>query len=919
MRTLSLIGGLAPASALISLGVLSAPAQLARLSVTPVPGSQEVSNEFDKESGANAYQGGLNDENWVGPFAGVSPNSGTQFFASANGNDSGALEGLCLTKTLGGTIEDRTYEVSFYITKYTDNPALLLDGVDLADFSTLRIGGPGGTMSWKVTPTPVVDARWVTWVGTYSPSAEDVGRSFEFTAVFRLAARRSIGIDGPVVAADGGECRGDVVCDTHETQKLTASDAAAGDEFGTAVALSGDRILVGARHEACVAGARCGSAYVFRYDDGAWLEEQKLTALDAEGDEQFGHAVSLFGERALVGARNDGCAAGARCGSAYVYRYDGTAWALEAKLTAADAAPGDQFSKSLSIAGDWAFVGAYSDDCSRGEDCGSAYIYHYDGTRWVQVQKLTAPQPSAYDQFGGAVSVFGEWAFVGAGGRDCASGDYCGSAYVYRNAGPTWILWAALTPSDAAAGDYFGFAASISDDRALVTAPNDRCAAGPYCGSVYVYRFDGTTWIEEQRLTAFDAGEGDGFGFSVSISADRVLVGAANDDCVAGGFCGSAYVYRYDGNIWVAVQKLTASEPAEADWLGASVSLSGDRAIVAASGRACPAGSYCGAAYSFDLSGEDCNCNELADQCDIAECDGDPACADCNENGVPDECDVAECPGDPTCGDVNGNGVPDGCESCLAPPEPAGTPCGDSSEGRCDHPDTCDGNGSCIPNLAPDDSPCDDGLYCTIEESCLAGQCVGLRTPCEDAAHCDEARDRCICLADEECDDGDECTADSCTDGDCTHQPDCVEVLLDIKPGSCTNPLNAGAKGVLPVAILGGADFDVREIVPESVVLMRADGGGERTAALPRGVAWEDVESTVGPAACACYERRRDGLDDLALKFDAQAVARTLNLIPTARNNRFELSILGRLRTGQAFRGTDCVRIVPDDASAADP
>jgi hypothetical protein len=116
----------------------------------------------------------------------------------------GGFRGLALTKDLGSTIEDKTYGVSFFITKY--NPDLA--GVAFSDFTTLRIGGEGGTMSWTSHPRPVVNAVWVKWVGTYAPSTTDVGKPFRFIAVFNLRAKHSIGIDGPVVASsDCAACR----------------------------------------------------------------------------------------------------------------------------------------------------------------------------------------------------------------------------------------------------------------------------------------------------------------------------------------------------------------------------------------------------------------------------------------------------------------------------------------------------------------------------------------------------------------------------------------------------------------------------------------------------------------------------------------------------------------------------------------
>ncbi len=421
-----------------------------------------------------------------------------------------------------------------------------------------------------------------------------------------------------------------------EMQKLIASDVSRLDHFGVSVSLSGDRAIVGALEADCPAGSSCGSAYVYRYDGMAWIQEQKLTASDGASNDYFGSSVSVSGDRAIVGARWDDCPAGGHCGSAYVYRYDGTTWVQEQKLTPSDAVPGDDFGLSVSVSADTAIVGARWDNCPGGYDCGAVYTYRYDGTNWVQEQKLTASDAAPGDAFGRSISLSGDRVIVGALYDDCPGVPHtnCGAAYVYRYNGTTWAQEQKLTASDAAQEDLFGVSVSLSGDRAIVGASFDDCPPIYNCGSAYVYRYDETTWVQEQKLTASDGARDDRFGFSISLSGDRAIVGAYWDDCLAGPNCGSAYVYRYDGTTWVQEQKLTASDAAEDDTFGLSVSLSGDRAIVGAFHDDCSAGSECGSAYVFAL-GPDCNENGQADYCDIR----DGGIPDVDQDGVPDECE----------------------------------------------------------------------------------------------------------------------------------------------------------------------------------------------------------------------------------------------------------------------------------------
>ena len=151
-------------------------------------------NPFDLAPGMNTYIGGLNDDNWSTEF--VQPNAGVAFFGSANSNQMGSFAGLGLTKDLGGVVEDTTYEVSFFVTMYIAG----FSGIELADFSTLRIGGPGAMVEWTSTPTPTVEDEWVQWTGTYTPAPADLGGPFIFEMVFDLDAQHAVGFDGVVSA-----------------------------------------------------------------------------------------------------------------------------------------------------------------------------------------------------------------------------------------------------------------------------------------------------------------------------------------------------------------------------------------------------------------------------------------------------------------------------------------------------------------------------------------------------------------------------------------------------------------------------------------------------------------------------------------------------------------------------------------------
>jgi hypothetical protein len=205
----------------------------------------------------------------------------------------------------------------------------------------------------------------------------------------------------------------------------------------------------------------------------------------------------------------------------------GTAWLERQKLLASDGAAGDSFGSSVSISGDLAIVGAI-DDCDKGYDSGSAYIFKRDGTTWVQQQKLLASDGAVGDLFGRSVSISGDLAIVGADGDD-DKGSHSGSAYIFRRDGTSWVQQQKLTASDGAAGNWFGWSVSISGDYAIVGAIDDD-DKGSASGSAYIFGWDGTAWSQQQKLLASDGAAGDFFGHSVSISGHKIIVGADYDD-----------------------------------------------------------------------------------------------------------------------------------------------------------------------------------------------------------------------------------------------------------------------------------------------------------------------------------------------------------------------------------------------------
>jgi len=396
--------------------------------------------------------------------------------------------------------------------------------------------------------------------------------------------------------------------------KLTASDAAEGNLFGTSVAVSGEVAIVGARWDDD-AGLGSGSAYVFQRDEGGadnWGEVAKLIASDAAADDRLGTSAAVSGGVAIVGASHHN-GVNTDTGSAYVFQRDeGGAdnWGEVAKLTASDTAFGDLFGGAVSINGDTAIVGADR----KGNDTGSAYVFQRDeggADNWGEVVKLIASDAALGDFFGDSVAVSGELAIVGAPGGD--------SAYIFQRdegGADNWGEVVKLIASDAAEGDAFGTSVALNGEVAIVGASNND-DAGNASGSAYVFQRDeggADNWGEVAKLMASDAAVDDKFGTSVAVSSELAIVGSpfAEDNS------GTAYVFQRDeggADNWGEVEKLTASDAALGDFFGDSVAVSGEVAIVGASYND-DAGNASGSAYIYLEPGV---CSETLgiDQCKL--------------------------------------------------------------------------------------------------------------------------------------------------------------------------------------------------------------------------------------------------------------------------------------------------------------
>lgn len=353
---------------------------------------------------------------------------------------------------------------------------------------------------------------------------------------------------------------------------LTPTNGVSGDEYGSSVAIDGDVMVVGAV-QGDATDTNSGYANVYRFNGSEWVFEQQLLPSNSGSWDQFGSAVDVEGNTIIVGAYGDWISSSIQdSGAVFVFTYNGSTWTEQTRLVASDAASGDRFGHAVALDGTRLVVGAYLDD-DNGSGSGSAYIFEGSGASWTQTAKLTASDGHSDARFGRHVSLNGDTVFIGAYYTD-AAGDSSGSVYIYEYDSGSWGNEQIVTPTALSSWDYFGHGVA-NDGNTLAIGVYGDDEYGSRSGSVYIYEHNGTSWVNTHVLNAADADSDDQFGYSVAVdeTGNRVLVGARYEDTVATN-AGAMYLFEYNGSSWSEAQKMMVTTGgANYDNLGVSVAI----------------------------------------------------------------------------------------------------------------------------------------------------------------------------------------------------------------------------------------------------------------------------------------------------------------------------------------------------------
>jgi uncharacterized repeat protein (TIGR01451 family) len=371
--------------------------------------------------------------------------------------------------------------------------------------------------------------------------------------------------------------------------------------FGHSVSIDGNFAIVGAPGGNSSGNRPGGVAYIYEKVNTSWVLRQRLVPNDSTSSGKFGWAVSIKGDLAIVGDPDYNIPQNITnsVGRAYIFqRGTNGIWIQQSQLNSINPDVNGQFGYAVSIETDYAVVGQYGSVPSR------TYVFPRSGTNWLAPQTLLGDNPSG--GFGVSVDIDADKIIVGQGFDNFGNVNTParGSAFIFNNINGIWALTQKIFSNDSEANDYFGWSVAISEDRAIVGSyphvfdqfGNDSIL---WAGAAYIFKEDNGNWPLEQKIVASDRNietfnnfgniSGAVFGFDVDIFRNQVVVGsfAASRDTNGQNYVpmtGASYVFLRDQNLlsnpWSETQKLIGLHRDERDQFGIAVAISQNNLVI---------------------------------------------------------------------------------------------------------------------------------------------------------------------------------------------------------------------------------------------------------------------------------------------------------------------------------------------------
>jgi hypothetical protein len=307
-------------------------------------------------------------------------------------------------------------------------------------------------------------------------------------------------------------------------KKIVSPNREVSAGFGASVAISGNYMAIAAPGETVGGFNEIGAVYMFRWDGSKWVEMPKLLGVRDAGESRFGRSLALDGTNLVIGSQLKLYGKPAN-GMAYLYSLDKGIWIRKGALTPTELNRHSNYGQSVAIQGLTAVVGD--------SDQAHLHVFKFNGYYWNEEAQVNV---------GKSIRAFAiDRDYLLAGVEDVRTGTTAyinlGAVQVFKRTGTTWTAHQTLTASDRGSsgwgtimyGSYFGNVLDVVNGMAVIGAPFDDLDASAEnnkqkAGAAYIFKLEGDSWKEHQKIVASDRAEMNLFGFSVATAGGTVLV-----------------------------------------------------------------------------------------------------------------------------------------------------------------------------------------------------------------------------------------------------------------------------------------------------------------------------------------------------------------------------------------------------------
>jgi hypothetical protein len=322
------------------------------------------------------------------------------------------------------------------------------------------------------------------------------------------------------------------------------------ERFGSALLLDGNRLFVGSPIDTDTLGSgsstplvRAGSVSFYEKQNGVWQFKQKILSSDREADDFLGQNIALVGNHLLVTAHEEGSKFAGNdtvddAGAVYSFSYNGTEWVQTQKITPAKRMAGEYFGKHLEVQGDTAFISAtaYSDTINTFyyRSLGRVYVFVKNSSGiWNEVQQILPPVFDSWIQFGSGISVDGDYAVFG--GSSPSGGGTGSSVDIFkRDSNKTWQYDTTISGNDTVNIRSFGWSFNLHKNFLMVGSESDETSVQwnyTQSGRAYLFKRDNSgNWTQVQTIVNPNISQADFFSSAIDFNSNFAVIGSKLED-----------------------------------------------------------------------------------------------------------------------------------------------------------------------------------------------------------------------------------------------------------------------------------------------------------------------------------------------------------------------------------------------------